>query len=103
MDSPKPALKFLWISKRILEVPDPRNPKAVLRVPEKHGRTFVNPHNKLRLRGKSNLRIAKAARVAQRIQDFNTAARKRGLFVSDSDPVPRRRRDKLLSEWRAAA
>jgi len=62
-DPPKP-LNFFFISKRWLPVPDPVVPGAFTLALERKGRTYVNPENANRLRGKSALRIAKAARVA---------------------------------------
>lgn len=59
-------MNYLHISKRIFSIPDPHTPGAFMNVAEKEGHTYVNPINKHRLRGKAALRVAKAARVAQR-------------------------------------
>lgn len=76
------------------------------------GRTFIKardgePIEKAkalsRLHGKGPLRIAKAARVAQRIEDFAREAIRRGNVTACLFSDYRRQRDRLLNIWRKAA
>lgn len=65
---------------------------------ERKGRTYVNPENGVRLRGKSALRRAKDQRVELRWQKFFDESVKRGvvrLFTSW------RQRDRITRQWRA--
>ena len=89
----------LFISKRVFTVANPQIPGAMMRVLEKKGRTYANPANEHRLRGKSALRVAKAARVAARIETFFKEGIRRGLALPANT---KQNRDRLNTQWRAA-
>jgi hypothetical protein len=65
----------------------------------KKGRRYINPENEHRLRGKSALRRAKAARVTARIEAFKKEATRSQDSWAWMFAHNRRDRDTFLTKW----
>lgn len=94
---PKPTDFF--VANPIVELPslvEGQPPRRMLAL--KKGRTYKNPENKDRLRGKPALRDAKAARVHGRKMAFVKECMARNVsFVGFND---RCARDRIQNQWR---
>lgn len=90
----KPLTPIIFLSKLYW-----RDPASTQILSWKKGRRYINPENEHRLRGKSALRRAKAARVIARIEAFVKEATRRQDSWAWMFAHNRRDRDMYLTKW----